>query len=278
MLAGFFAGLLAGVWLQHRWPVGRWREHLCPPPAPTEVRLDELARIPRARRLVIVATGQSNAANYVDTRAAGGGGVFVFHEGKLFASVDPLPGADGSGGSLWTRLGAQLAALGRFDAIVFAVAARGSSRVNDWAPGGDDAPRLERTLVELERAGLPAEFILWQQGETEGLSADHDGSSYLAALRAVQARCRTLAPGAVFVVARATRHGDSPANEQIRIAQAAAAREPRAISGPDLDVLGAELRRDGVHFNSRGAAAAAALWLETLQPLLNDRNGRQEQE
>ena len=265
----FGAGLAVGLYIQHRWPLGLGRQSWAYRPTPAPLAPSEIARLPAARRLVLIATGQSNAANYGEPRGAAGAGVYAFSDGRLFQAIDPLPGADGVGGSIWTRLGARLMATGRYDALVVAVVARGSTSARDWAPGGPRHAQLITTLRELAAAGLPADFILWQQGETEGWSPAADGREYLATLRSLIAACHEATPRAVFLVAQATFGSHAPSNAQIRFAQAEAAALPGTAAGPDLDTLDIAFRRDGIHFNGRGLEAAAALWWAALQPQLD---------
>jgi len=270
-LACFGFGCVVGIWLQHRWPVGRWRSPPSPPPQLAPVSVDELARIPAARRLVIVAAGQSNAANYVAERAAAGPGVYVFSEGAIFSAIDPLPGGDNHAGSIWTRLGPRLLATGDYDAVIFAVAAVGSTRARDWAPGGVHHHKLRQTLRDLARSGLPPDFILWQQGESEAWNPAESGRDYLASLRAIQDSCRPDAPTALWLIARSTWGRGVPRNTQITTAQELAALDPGTAPGPDFDLLGAEYRSDGVHFSAHGAEIAALRWFDALQPWLNQR-------
>jgi hypothetical protein len=259
------AGIATGVFLQHRWPLGRLRAELANRPRSAGVSLDAIARLPRARRLVIVVAGQSNASNHGSTRAAAGGRVFAFAHGALFAAVDPLPGGDGDGGSIWTRLGAKLAMTDHYDAIVFAVVAQGSTRAAGWAPRGSCFARFSETLRQLASIGLPADGIFWQQGETESAIPTASGREYVAALESVMEAAQEIFPEAIFFVAQSTFSRDVVANAQIPLAQAAVQREPRVVSGPNLDQLGAEFRSDGVHFNERGLSAAAGLWFEACQ-------------
>jgi hypothetical protein len=267
----FGAGLATGLYVQHRWPLGRWRQQGESRPTLASLSLSDIARLPAARRLVLVAAGQSNAANYGEPRGAAGAGVYAFAGGRLFQAVDPLPGADGTGGSPWTRLGAQLIVTGRYDAVVLAVVARGSTRASDWAPGGRWHGRLVGTLRDLAAVGLPADYILWQQGETEGWLPEAAGREYLAVLQSLIAACRKASPQSEFFVAQATYGSHTPSNEQIRLAQAEATALPGAAAGPDLDTLDAAYRRDGIHFNNRGLEAVADLWLAALQPRLDRR-------
>ena len=270
----FGLGLLAGVYLQHRWPGGHLLRSLRAGPELAPRSLVDLAAIPANRRLVIVAAGQSNAANYGETRRAAGNGVYAFSDGKLYTAVDPLPGADGDGGSVWTRLGARLAMTGDYDAVILVVVAQGSTTVKDWTPGGSCHQRLVETLQQLSAAHLPADYLLWQQGETEAGSSASAGVAYQGGLAELCHSGRRIFPRLVFVAAQAT-YGSSPAvNEQIRLAQAGAGKLPGALPGPDLDTLGERYRRDGIHFNEAGLAAAADLWLGSLHHSLAAQRGK----
>ena len=273
LCAGLLAfGLVAGIYLQHRWPLGRLVQPSTPRPTLAATTIADLAGIPPARRLVILVAGQSNAANYGTTPRAAGGKVYAFAQGKLYAATDPLPGGDGAGGSIWSRLGARLILTGDYDAVIFAVVAEGSTRATDWMEGGRCHPRLITTLQELAAARLPPDYFLWLQGESEGWSPASTGPAYRDALGQLHGAVRAHFPRVIFVAAQSTVGGSTPANEQIRLAQAAAANLPGALAGPDLDRLGRDDRRDGVHFNDRGLAAAAGLWLEALTVSLGQRN------
>ncbi len=160
---------------------------------------------------------------------------------------------------------------GDYDAIVIAVVAQGSTRLADWAPGGAYHDRLCATLRQLAAANLPADFLLWQQGETEASSASAAGRDYLAELGQLHLACRQIFPDVIFVAAHSTYGASLSVNEQIRLAQAGAARLPNAMAGADLDRLGEKYRSDGAHFNDRGLSAAADLWLEALNVSLDQR-------
>ena len=265
-------GFAAGIYLQHRWPLGRLIASLRPGPAMASRSLNDLAALPSARRLVLVVAGQSNAANYGETRRAAGYRVFAFNRGEVYTAVDPLPGGDGDGGSIWTRLGARLAMTDEYDAVIIAVVAQGSTSLKDWTPGGSCHQRLLETLQQLAAAKLPADYFLWQQGESEAGAPAAAGPAYLRELQQLHQTCRQVFPQVVFVAAHAT-YGASPAlNEQIRLAQAAAADLPGALPGPDLDALGGAFRSDGIHFNDGGLSAAADLWFVSLKTSLAQRN------
>lgn len=264
-------GIAIGILVQRRWPVGRWKSELSNQPTLAEVAPATLAGIPADRRLVLLCIGQSNAANYGETKRNSGPNVYAFSAGKLYQANDPLPGGDGYGGSVWSRLGARLVSSTKLEAVVLAVVARGSTYARDWAPGGSCHPQLAETLAALRDANLPVDFVLWQQGEQEARQPEASGREYLRALEEIRTACTAIHPAARFVVSRST--FGSTVNEQIREAQRLAATLPGTLSGPDLDALNAPFRSDGIHFNDLGLSEAARLWHEALAPLLNQRGG-----
>lgn len=261
----FVFGSLVGIYLQHKWPVGRWRAHSAPPPIASPVTPSQLAAIPEARTLVVAVVGQSNAANYGTSRAEGGPGVYIFYQNSLFNARDPLPGGDQFGGSPWTRLGAALMLTGKYDAIVFTIHAKGSSRVADWAPGGRLHPALMDGLKSLISNKLNLDFIFWHQGESEAWSPHSSGREYLQQLEELMNATREIHPNVHWLVAQATWGQTIVVNSQIRRAQKLAGALSGASPGPDLDNLGAAFRHDGVHFNTVGLEAVAALWLEAIE-------------
>ena len=211
---GLAVGLAAGIWLQRRWPLGRVRAELSVKRVGARVAAPDLARLSPDRRLVLVCIGQSHAANYGEPRAAAGANVDAFADGQLFSAIAPLPAGDGYGGSIWTRLGAKLALTTKAEAIIFAVVAEGSTHAADWAPGGRHHECLLRPLRQLGAAGLPADFILWQQGEQEGRVAAVSAHEYARELAAVHETTRQFLPDGAFLVAQATVGAVTALNEQ----------------------------------------------------------------
>jgi lysophospholipase L1-like esterase len=256
-----------GVFVQHRWPIGRWGDDASSRSHVASVTPDQLAKLPANRRLILLCIGQSNAANYGSSRRAAGARVYAFANAKLHVATDPLPGGDGYGGSIWTRLGPRLVESGRFDAIVFAVAAKGSTRATDWAPKGSCHLQLVQTLNELQSSGLPVDVVLWQQGEEEAREPTASEDDYIEAVKAVAATCHRYFPRAPVMIAQAT-FGEL-VNEQIRRAQQRLAEEPGFAVGPDIDRYGLDFRHDGIHLNDAGLDAAASAWFDKLSKILS---------
>lgn len=217
---------------------------------------------------VLLVLGQSNAGNHgqVDGRRRH---VPVFADGQCWLASDPLPGATGTGASVWTRLVPALSEALGGRPVVVAVLAVDATTSFDWAAEGELARLLDQRLFELDRAGLRIQSVLWQQGEADaryGTSMD----AYVHNLQRVFARVRKRLPDAPIFVARSTRCRSEP-NPRVRDAQADVVRTmPHLQFGPDLDLLGADLRHDGCHFSSAGLEAASLQWQRVLEHLLRE--------
>lgn len=206
---------------------------------------------------LILILGQSNAANFGNLPSLASGNVRVFHRGAMLPAIDPLPGAAGWGGSVWTRLAPQLLDAGWADGLVFAAAARGGTRAIDW-PGTEDS-----AVAELIRTGLRVDHVLWQQGESD-TSAGTSTEAYVTALLAVASALRCRGIDAPIHVAVSTYNAGHRSEAVATAQRQLAAMNVAFRSGPDLDDLGSDYRYDDVHFNSRGQALVAERWARVL--------------
>lgn len=222
-------------------------------------------REPHPRTMVVLTFGQSNAANYVRGRHESAARVVNFFDGSCYAGKDPLPGAGGTGGSVWSRLGDLLVAGGDFDQVVIAGVAVSASGISRWTVGGDLHRRLLETLESMRVAGLTPTHLLWHQGETDakdGTGAEAYRRQFLAMIDSLRAR-GFVAP--VFVATATYCHGRSSA--ALRAAQAALVDPGAGIhAGPDTDALvGSNWRDDDCHFSEAGATRHAELWRDALR-------------
>lgn len=219
----------------------------------------------RPRVMVVLVFGQSNAGNWGESRRVAGPQVFNFFRGRYERARDPLPGANGNGGSVWTRLGDKIIAAKLYDRVVFVPASIGATEIAQWAPGGALHKELLRNVREARRARLTFTHLLWHQGESDavlGTSAEDYRQRFLAMLEAI----RALGVDAPAFVAVATRCGQYPPNETIRAAQTGLADPRRGIFlGPDTDQLGLEYRYDGCHFSDLGLEMHAEMWLQVIR-------------
>jgi lysophospholipase L1-like esterase len=237
----------------------------------------DCAALARGRVMVALVFGQSNASNTADPGYDSSQPVYAFADGVCRKAHDALPGATGTKGSSWPRLGDKLVAGGFYDAVIFANIARGGSSVLHWGPGGSLNPVLLETLDTLAASGLAPTHVLFHQGEADcalGVAPD----DYAALLGAVidQLRAR-LHQASDILVARASLHLDPVCGDQanpscyktcpaLTKAQTALADPDRRIlSGPDTDrLLPWTDRNDGYHFTARAADRFADAWMPLL--------------
>lgn len=206
--------------------------------------------------------GQSNAGNSGAERFTGSKGVGTFGGISCGAAADPLPGASGEGGSVWTPLANRWVAEDRARRVLIVSRAEGATHVAQWVPGTRLFARVVRTVQGLRRQGLRVTRVLWHQGEADAISRT-SGASYAQNLGRMLQGLREVGVDAPIYVALVGRCRDdfSPA---VRAAQAAATRMPGVLLGPDTDVIGMAQRHERCHFDGSGQRRAAALWYEAL--------------
>ena len=271
--AVFVAGAIAGVLFEHYIGSAKLLEWSGVRPAllhqarathgRTEVSFEAL----RAKRtLVVLAFGQSNAANGGETPGPEHTAVYEFYRGRLYRARDPLLGADGEGGSIWLRLAAKAVESGSYDTVVLVPFAVSASEIARWAPQGNLHAALIATIVQAQRSGLHFTHLLWQQGEAD--AQQHTGEAeYRKHFLAMLAAIRRQGVDAPIYVARATRCDKIRASEALRRAQAGLHDPAAGIrAGPDTDTLGFAERYDGCHFSVEGLEKAADLWWDAVRP------------
>lgn len=235
--------------------------------APRSSDFVDCASFTDQKPLVLLALGQSNAGNHGSLSASADAPVLMMIGTHCLVANDPLPGATGSGGSIWrhlpTMLGNELA--GR--KVVLSVLAVDATSMNDWIrPGSAIGKRLADQIVALRRQGLSPDFLLWQHGEADarnGTSASHylDGLEKLALL---SEKAGTPAP---LLLAHSTVCRSDPSKTIRAAIDSATKMNIRFVAGPDTDLLlGDTYRHDGCHLNSAGQRAAARDWAAALKP------------
>jgi hypothetical protein len=277
LLMVFALGVIAGVLVQKYYSVGRllhsigvYKNRTTSSHASIsslhERREVPLTRLASQRVLVALAFGQSNAANFGENPRQAGAGVWNFHQGKLYAAHDPLLGAGGDGGSVWTRLGDRLIAAKYYDAAVFLTLGVGNAALARWTVNGDLHPRLVEAIRDVQSLGLPITHVLWHQGEKDAMlrTSKH---AYKQMFMAMASSIRQHGVTAPIYVSVATRCYKLRAQEEIRQAQQELVDVAKGIyAGPDTDTVGWGYRYDGCHFSDEGLERCAELWLEKLVP------------
>ena len=117
---------------------------------------------------VILIIGQSNAANTGPTRYKPRQQVYNYNfmDGKCYIARDPLLGAQGQGGSVWSRLGDMLVSDGQFDRVLLVPFSVGSTTVQNWA-SGELSISMQSAIRDVHAKGIQLTHILWHQGEAD---------------------------------------------------------------------------------------------------------------
>ena len=217
------------------------------------------------RTMVVLAFGQSNAANGGETPGVGHPATYEFYNGRLYVARDPLLGGDDNGGSVWLRLAAKAVESQDFDAVVLVAIALSATEIARWAPGGSLHDALIARIRNAQAAGLRFTHLLWHQGESDARMGT-DEATYRASFLAMLAAIRKAGADAPVYVAVATRCGKVRGYEPVRNAQIGL-RDPAAgiLGGPDTDALAFGDRYDGCHFSNEGMEKAAGLWWEAIR-------------
>ena len=229
------------------------------------------------RAAVILAMGQSNAANNAGSRYRPIERVYNFNwaDGRCYRAEDPLLGTTGYDGSVWSRLGDALIRSGAFKEVLLVPVAVGGSSVRDWAGDAGPAARAAQAASTLRRHGLNITHVLWHQGE-----ADHEMQKevYQRLFARMTEYIRSQGIDAPVFVATATTCRNNGA-EQIREAQRELPfRLANVFAGPDTDAIESLFHRvDNLcHLNDGGTALHVKLWLDTIlrHEAANDLSGR----
>lgn len=237
-------------------------------PAPADARSEPCADWRAQQPLVLLALGQSNAGNHGDAGPAPTP-VRLVHDGRCLWASDPLPGATGDGGSIWSRLPPRLAAQlpepWRQRPVVLAVLAVDATPLHDWVRA--DSPlhaRLLRAAGDLTATGLAPSLVLWQQGEADARNGT-PAAQITAELNAFTGLLAGAGIQAPWMLALSTVCRSTP-QAGVRSAVQQLTRDGRRfVPGPDTDTLaGAAMRRDGCHFTATGLDSAADLWTTAL--------------
>ena len=155
------------------------------------------------RNTVVVTLGQSLAGNSAEGRYAAQHDVvnFSLYDGRCYRAADPLLGAAGKAGNFATRLGDVLVQRRLAERVVLAPIAVGGTRVEHWSPGGVLHPRIRVLIRRLHDAGLRPDWILWQQGESNGCDVDPGGQRYRDHLLEIIRTFRRYSIDAPFLIA-----------------------------------------------------------------------------
>ena len=215
---------------------------------------------------VFVTAGQSNSANFGNPQQKAKDERVVYFDGTAYLPArDPIPGGCGGGGSPWALLGDCIAASQQVP-VCFRSASLNWTEVKAWLPPDTELyNNLSSCVRVLGKDGLRA--VLWHQGESDTL-VKTSAETYCERVKTiVEALNKDAGYPLPWLVAKASYHPGSQAPEQAEVAKGQQLLWTKKIcfQGPVTDdLLGAEYRHDGVHFNQKGLEKPAERWFDAL--------------
>lgn len=246
--------------------------------APADAPRVDCRELTGPRGMVALVFGQSNASNTVDPGYGATQAVYAYQGGECLKVRDAIPGASGSKGSAWGRLGDLLVTSGLYDTVLFVDIARGGSSILNWGAKGSLHALLDGTIEDMRAHGLGPTHVFFHQGEADcalGLTRPE----YQAVLESVLDEVRRLAgPKSAIFVSRASLFLDPAACRDkrnpgcykscpaITAAQTAVVDPTHGIyAGPNTDLIVPWFdRNDGYHFTAQAADRFAAAWMPLL--------------
>jgi hypothetical protein len=216
---------------------------------------------------VLLALGQSNAANYQGQRhQSGDDRVINFAAGHCYRAASPLLGADGEMGETWTLLGAKLTQSGLYRTVILIPAAVGGSPIHRWADGGD-LNAMMVALIQSIKLRYTITAVLLDQGAADFAQHTPEGQ-YRSDLKSLIDTVRAQGVGAPFFITRCSVGGETWSEDNpIARAQASLADSQHAVfDGPNTDHDVTPLDRyDGYHFGATGQEKYTDAWINLFR-------------
>jgi len=216
--------------------------------------------------VVALVYGQSNSANMHGQRTFQHSPRIVnFFNGRCYKASDPLLGASGRAGSVWTFTGARLLETGKYDHIIFVPAGMNASQISEWAEGGRFNPMLSDTI---RRATKRYKFthVVFHQGETDArirTTEDEYKKNFLSMVQTIRG-LGVDAPVYVSVTSfcAPVMETDNPVAKAQR--ELVSTRD-RILPGPNTDTLNSpEDRFDDCHMSYAGVQKFSDLLMQTV--------------
>jgi len=213
--------------------------------------------------LVAFVFGQSNSANHGGERyISKDKNVLNYFDGKFYIAADPLLGATGFSGNVWTNVGNKIVENKIADNVVLIPAGVGATSVKEWQDGGRLNKMLKGRLYDAKKMKLNVTYFLWHQGESDNAL---DPKQYIDGLNNVIALTKIYFPQSKFFVAQASRCGTIASSKELLDAQLKVSQMVGVFLGPNTDVIDLKDRYDDCHFSGRGLEMHAKGWINSLR-------------
>ncbi len=222
------------------------------------------------KTMVLLVVGNSNAANYCQSSEVSAGNVYNIYQADYYYARDPLLGADGSMGSIWTPLSDQVLKEELYESVAIANVSRGSSTIVDWTEQGKYRAILDKQLRALDKLKIAAKYCVIWFGENEnllGLSPELVRTAYIELINKLKSH---MPQSKIFIVTSSYHRGKQyivGVNEAIREAQISMVDERQGIyGGIDTDsLILAEDRYDGLHYSQIGVSKINKMFMQKIR-------------
>lgn len=213
------------------------------------------------KTIVAFVFGQSNSANHTGERYQGiNENVVNYYNGDYYIASDPLLGATGIAGSMWTLTANKLVQNNVAEKVILIPAGVGGTSIKHWQYGGKLNGMLENRLKDAQNNHLVITHFLWHQGEADYGISDTD---YSKGLTEVIELTQRYFPHSKFFVSQASRCGDIPSYDPVLRAQRDITRLKNVYAGPNTDLI--DDRYDACHLSGKGVEKASEQWIELIR-------------
>lgn len=229
----------------------------------------ELKELKTDSTIILFALGQSNAANSAGEYYKVKHNVLNYYEGNLYKAEEPLIGASGDGGCVWTVLADMMIDSGWCKKVIIITIAQDGSKVERWA-NGDLNIKLKNTLADLNAHQIQPTFVVWHQGESDNGYSHND---YKRDLTKVVEDIKAAKITAPFFCSVATYSVGFLEKERLGIDYELQSIQrdfikttSNVLEGPFTDsLIYAFQRHDTQHFSAYGNKQYAKLWFDALK-------------
>jgi hypothetical protein len=221
------------------------------------------------RTMVALAFGQSNSGNHGETAYRPKYPVYNLFKGLCWRAEDPLLGATGDRGSVWSRLGDLVIRRGLYDKVLIISIGVGSTTIDQWTTGGYLHSRIVNAIRGARANGFVITHMFWVQGGSEkNTSGDETNKkNYRKNFLNMLGSIRNMGVIAPIYIAVSTFNG-SGFNRDVQSAQRGLADRKQGIyEGPDNDRLYLDRSNEWeqVHLSNRGLEKCARTWLTVIK-------------
>lgn len=218
--------------------------------------------------IIILTLGQSNAANSSNSYYSPKNNVLNYYNGQLYKAREPLIGAGGDGGSVWTILADKMIDGALCKKVIIIPIAVGSTNIENWARG-ECSIKLRNTLDDLNKHNIKLTYVLWHQGEANnGTSKANYKKNLSIILKTIREKKQT-APFYCSIATYSFLAVTKPLgiDSVIQNAQREFIYENKnVLRGPNTDLLIYAIdRHDSQHFSQFGNFRYAELWLKAIK-------------